>query len=63
MLMVKPSKNVFKIGQTEVYFIHTVSTICAIIAYPSFWDTQCIAATELMGGASQKKPGNTKASK
>ena len=63
MLMVKPSKNVFKIGQTEVYFIHAVSTICAIIAYPSFRDTQCIAATELMGGASQKKPGNTKASK
>ena len=63
MLMVKPSKNVFKIGHTEVYFIHAVSTICAIIAYPSFRDTQCIAATELMGGASQKKPGNTKASK
>ena len=63
MLMVKPSKNVFKIGHTEVYFIHAVSTICAIIAYPSFRDTQCIAATELMGGANQKKPGNTKASK
>lgn len=63
MLMVKPSKNLSKIGHTEVYFIHAISAICVIIAYPSFRDTQCIAATELVGGASQKKPGNTKASK
>ena len=63
MLMVKPSKNLSKIGHAEVYFIHAISAICVIIAYPSLRDTQCIAATELVGGAGQKKPGNTKASK